>query len=61
MVRHKWITGLRDTIERFYVECDSSMAVTGSKLTPKEREHLKYLLKKSIYYIDKRLPRVRLK
>lgn len=58
MIRDKWSVGLRNKLDSMWMECDSCAAIEGAKMTPKEREELKKLIKKAADWIDKKiLPR----
>jgi len=58
MIRHKWSVGLRNKLDSMWMECDSCAAIEGAKMTPREREELKKLIKKAADWIDKKiLPR----
>ena len=58
MIRHKWSVGLRNKLDSMWMECDSCAAIEGAKMTPREREELKKLIKKAAEWIDKKiLPR----
>ena len=45
MIRHKWSVGLRNKLDSMWMECDSCAAIEGAKMTPREREELKKLIK----------------
>ena len=55
MVRHKWIVELRNKLSSLAMECDSCVAIEGSKLTATEREKIQEDLRKIVAYIDKKL------
>lgn len=55
MIRYKWIVNTRNTIARLSGECDSAAAIEGAKMTTKEREELKALLRKAVNYIDNKI------
>jgi len=59
MIRHKWIIGMRNQLANLAMECDSCAAIEGSQLTTAEREKIQELLRKTINYIDKKLPKVK--
>lgn len=55
MIRHKWILKVRNTCASLAMECDSSAAIEGARLTPSEREALQGELHNIVEWIDKRL------
>jgi len=59
MIRHKWIIGMRNQLANLAMECDSCAAIEGNQLTTAEREKIQELLRKTINYIDKKLPKVK--
>lgn len=55
MIRHKWILKVRNQLANLAMECDSSAAIEGAKMTPSEREALQTQLRDVYKWIDKRL------
>lgn len=55
MIRHKWILKVRNQLANLAMECDSSAAIEGAKMTPSEREALQTQLRDAYKWIDKRL------
>ena len=55
MIRHKWILKVRNHLASLAMECDSSAAIEGAKMTPSEREALQTQLRDAYKWIDKRL------
>lgn len=55
MIRHKWIMKVRNQLASLAMECDSSAAIEGARLTPSEREALQTQLRDAYKWIDKRL------
>lgn len=55
MIRHKWILGVRNTLAKLAVECDSAAAIEGAKMTSAERSDLQKSLKRIYEEIDKKL------
>ena len=55
MIRHKWILKVRNQLASLAMECDSSAAIEGARLTPSEREALQTQLRDAYKWIDKRL------
>ena len=55
MIRHKWILKVRNQLASLAMECDSSAAIEGAKMTPSERETLQTQLRDAYKWIDKRL------
>lgn len=55
MERHKWILKVRNQLASLAMECDSSAAIEGARLTPSEREALQTQLRDAYKWIDKRL------
>lgn len=55
MIRHKWILKVRNQLASLAMECDSSAAIEGAKMTQSEREALQTQLRDAYKWIDKRL------
>ena len=55
MIRHKWILKVRNQLASLAMECDSSAAIEGAKMTPSEREALQTQLRDAYKWINKRL------
>ena len=55
MIRHKWILKVRNQLASLAMECESSAAIEGAKMTPSEREALQTQLRDAYKWIDKRL------
>ena len=55
MIRHKWILGVRNTLAKLAMECDSAAAIEGEKMTPAERSDLQKSLRRIYEEIDKKL------
>lgn len=55
MIRHKWILGVRNTLAKLAMECDSAAAIEGAKMTPAERIDLQKSLRRIYEEIDKKL------
>lgn len=55
MIRNKWILKVRNQLASLAMECDSSAAIEGAKMTPSEREALQTQLRDAYKWIDKRL------
>lgn len=55
MIRHKWILKVRNQLASLAMECDSSAAIEGAKMTASEREALQTQLRDAYKWIDKRL------
>ena len=55
MVRHKWILKVRNTLASLAMECDSSAAIEGARMTESEREALQAYLRDAYKWIDRRL------
>lgn len=55
MIRHKWILKVRNQLASLAMECDSSAAIDGARMTPSERDALQTHLRDAYKWIDKRL------
>ena len=55
MIRNKWILKVRNQLASLAMECDSSAAIEGARMTPSERESLQTQLRDAYKWIDKRL------
>ena len=55
MKREKWIVGVRNKLAMLAMECDSSAAIEGARMTPSEREALQTQLRDAVEWIDKRI------
>lgn len=55
MIRHKWILKVRNQPASLAMECDSSAAIDGARMTPSEREALQTKLRDAYKWIDERL------
>lgn len=55
MIREKWIVGVRNKLATLAMECDSSAAINGARMTQSEREALQTQLRDAVKWIDKRI------
>lgn len=55
MIRTKWSVDLRNKLSSLAMECDSSAAIEGAKMSPKERDDLQKMLLKAVSWIDKKI------
>lgn len=55
MIKHKWIIGFRNRLAELMNECNSFVAIEGSKLTKEERAYITNNLIKIMEYIEERV------
>lgn len=55
MIREKWILKVRNQLATLAMECDSSAAINGARMTESEREALQTQLRDAVKWIDKRI------
>lgn len=55
MIRHKWILKVRNQLANLAMECDSSAAIEGAKMTPSEREELQTRMRNAVSWIDSKI------
>ena len=55
MKREKWILGVRNKLAMLAMECDSSAAINGARMTPSERKALQTKLRDAVNWIDERI------
>jgi hypothetical protein len=55
MIRNKFTLELRNELTTLVMNLDSAAAIEGAKVTTKEREELKKMLKKARDYVDRRI------
>ena len=55
MIREKWILKVRNQLATLAMECDSSVAINGARMTESEREALQTQLRDAVKWIDKRI------
>ena len=56
MIRTQWSVGLRNKLSEFAMECDSCAAIEGARMSRTEREELQKMLRKTVAWIDKKIP-----
>lgn len=55
MKRTQWSVNLRNRLSSIAMECDSSAAIEGAKMTPLEQETLQKKIRSIVSWIDKRI------
>ena len=55
MIRNKFTLKLRNELTTLVMNLDSAAAIEEAKVTTKEREELKKMLKKTRDYVDRRI------
>ncbi len=55
MIRTTWSVGLRNKLSSLVMECDSSAAIDGARMTSSEREQLQKMLHKTVQWIDSKI------
>ena len=55
MIRHKWILKVRNQLANLAMECDSSAAIEGAKMTASEREELQTRMRNAVSWIDSKI------
>lgn len=55
MIRNKWSVGMRNQLSSLAMACDSSAAIEGAKMSPKERKVLQDMLMGAVDWIDNKI------
>ena len=55
MIRHKWILKVRNQLASLAMECDSSAAIEGAKMTLSERKELQTRMRNAVSWIDSKI------